>query len=308
MKAVVMRGYGAGAFRVEEVAEPMVRPGEVRVRVMACGANASDWEFATGKPLYGRLARTFMRVRIAGSDVAGVVDTVGEGVTRFAPGDRVVADTFERFGGFAELCVDKAERWVRVPDEMAFTTAAALPQSGAIALTAFDGTLKPGDTVLVNGGGGGAGPLAIQTAKRAGAEVWAVDNAAKLAVMQAAGADHTLDYRQTDFTTLPTRFDYILDLIATRPLRQVARSLTPTGTYRLVGGATPLIIAGALPPKRTGLLMVRQGPDLTRRMIDLVATGAITPHIGATASLDDAPAALARMGAGEIPGKLVITP
>lgn len=303
-----MRGYGADAFRVEELAEPHVGRGDVRVRVAACGANASDWEFATGRPFYGRLARMAMRVRVAGSDVAGVVDSVGEGVTHHAPGDRVVADTFESFGGFASLCVAKSERWVKLPDGMDFTTAAALPQSGAIALTAFDGTLTPGDKVLVNGGGGGAGPLAIQVAKRAGAEVWAVDNAAKQAVMRAAGADHVIDYRETDFTALDTRFDYILDLVATRPLRKVAKSLTPTGTYRLVGGATKLILAGALPPKRIGLLMVQQGPTLTARMIDLVAQGAITPHIGEIAALDDAPDALKRMGAGHIPGKLVITP
>lgn len=303
-----MRGYGADAFRVEELAEPNAGPGDVRVRVAACGANASDWEFATGRPFYGRLARMAMRVRVAGSDVAGVVDSVGEGVTHLAPGDRVVADTFESFGGFAALCVAKAERWVKLPDGMDFITAAALPQSGAIALTAFDGTLTPGDQVLVNGGGGGAGPLAIQVAKRAGAEVWAVDNAAKQAVMRAAGADHVIDYRETDFTALDTRFAYILDLVATRPLRKVAKSLTPTGSYRLVGGATKLILAGALPPKRTGLLMVQQGPTLTARMVDLVAQGAITPHIGEIAALDDAPAALKRMGAGHIPGKLVITP
>lgn len=303
-----MRGYGADAFRVEEVAEPSVRRGDVRVRVAACGANASDWEFATGRPLYGRLARMAMRVRVAGSDVAGTVDSVGEGVTHLAPGDRVVADTFESFGGFAQFCVAKAERWVKLPDGMDFTTAAALPQSGAIALTAFDGTLTPGDKVLVNGGGGGAGPLAIQVAKRAGAEVWAVDNAAKQAVMRAAGADRVIDYRETDFTALDTRFDHILDLVATRPLRKVAKSLTPTGSYRLVGGATTLILAGALPPNRTGLLMVQQGPTLTARMIDLVDQGAITPHIGEIAALDDAPDALKRMGAGHIPGKLVITP
>ncbi|WP_292019088.1 NAD(P)-dependent alcohol dehydrogenase [Maritimibacter sp. UBA3975] len=307
MKAVVMRGYGPGAFAVADVAVPSVGRGAVRVRVAACGANASDWEFATGRPLYGRLARTLMRVRVAGSDVAGVVEAVGEGVSGFAVGDRVVADTFETFGGFAELCVAKAERWVKIPERMDFITAAALPQSGAIALTAFDGTLPQNARVLVNGGGGGAGPLAIQVAKRAGAEVWAVDNAGKQDVMRAAGADHLIDYRETDFAALDSTFDNILDLIATRPMRRVAARLTPRGIYRLVGGATQHLIAAALPPRRTGLLIAHQGPELTARMVAQVARGEITPHIGATVPLGDAPAALARMGAGDVPGKLVIT-
>lgn len=308
MKAVVMRGYGPDAFRVEEVRAPEVKTGCLRVRVMACGANASDWEFATGRPFYGRLARTFMRVRIAGSDVAGVVEAVGEGVSGFNVGDHVVADTFETFGGFAELCTAKADSWVKMPEGMEFTTAAALPQSGAIAIEAFEGKLRPGERVLVNGGGGGAGPLAIQMAKRQGAEVWAVDNAAKQKVMRAAGADHLLDYRVTDFTGLSTTFDNILDLVATRPMRTVAKSLTPTGTYRLVGGAMKYIVAGALPPNRTGLLIVHQGPVPTARMTDLVARGKIVPFIGETVPLTGAPAALARMGAGEIAGKLVVTP
>ena len=241
-----MRGYGADAFRVEDVAEPTVRRGEVRVRVMACGANASDWEFATGRPFYGRLARMVMRVRVAGSDVAGVVDAVGEGVTGFSVGDRVVADTFESFGGFAGFCVAKADRWVRLPDDMDFTTAAALPQSGAIAIEAFEGKLATGQRVLINGGGGGSGVFAIQLAKRAGAHVTGVDNAAKLDFMRSLGADEVVDYRHDDFTRQRdfTRggYDLILDMVAHRSVFAYRRALNRGGHYGCVGGTVPTLL------------------------------------------------------------------
>lgn len=283
---------------------PDVGRGEVRVRVAACGANASDWEFIVGRPFYGWLARRLMRVKVPGSDVAGVVDAVGEGVKDLIPGDRVVADTFETFGGFADFCTAKADRWVKLPDDIGFEQAAALPQSAAIALTAFD-HLAGGETVLINGAGGGSGPYAIQLAKARGATVWAVDNAGKQAIMHASGADHVIDYETTDFTTVGTRFDHILDMVATRPPRHIRRCLAPGGRYRMVGGPMGLLILFAL---RGQLLIVKQGPGLTARALDLVTRGVLTPNIGAVVPLADGPDALARMGAGQIAGKLIVAP
>lgn len=307
MKAIVLRGWGPEAFRLDERPMPEPGKGEIRVRVTACGVNGADWEFAVGRPIYGRIARVMMRVRVPGSDVVGVVDAVGEGVTALAPGDRVAGDVFEVFGGLAEFCVAPAKLFVPVPDALEDATAAALPQSGAIAVQAFEGKLRPGQKALVNGGGGGAGPLAIQMAKAEGAEVWAVDTAAKADAMRRAGADHVLDYRQEDFAELPQRFDRILDLYATRPMAKVAGCLTEDGQYQLVGGHMGLLLSALLPPKRTGILMVKQGPEATARAFELARQGILTPIIGETAPLAHAPEALARMGRGEIGGKLVIT-
>lgn len=300
MQALEMVGR---AVRLVERDAPVPGRGEVAVRVKACGANASDWEFITGRPLYGRIARVMMRVRVPGSDVAGVVEAVGDGVSGVAVGDRVVADVFESFGGFAEVCVAKAERWVKLPDEIGFVEAAALPQSAAIAITAFD-DLAPGAKVLVNGGGGGSGPYAIQLAKARGAEVWAVDNTEKQGVMRKAGADHVIDYTQTDFATLELPLDYVLDLWSTRSPRTLRRRLPEGCLYRMVGGSTGLVIRHGL---RGQILMVKQGPVLTARAVALVQDGTWVPHIGEVVPLVQGPEALARMGAGQIPGKLVFT-
>ena len=300
MQALVLKGRDV-ALEDRPVPEP--KRGEVRVRVTACGANASDWEFASGRPFYGRLARLAMRVDVIGSDVVGIVDKVGEGVD-LTPGTRVVADTFERFGGFAPYCVDKAARWVPLPEGIDDVTAAALPQSAAIALTAL-ADVPAGARVLVNGGGGGSGPLAIQLAVARGAVVTACDTAAKAGVMTRAGASRVVDYRAEDAFELGP-FDRILDLYGTRAPARIRRALAPGGTYRLAGGPTGKLIRAALARGGVGVLMVKQGPEAVAEALSLVSGGTWTPVIGDTVPLSDAPEALRRMGRGEMAGKLVI--
>jgi NADPH:quinone reductase-like Zn-dependent oxidoreductase len=317
MRALVCHGYGAGenlALEARPMPEP--GPGALRVRVEACGANASDWEFVTGRPAYARIARAFQRgPGVFGSDVVGVVDKLGPEVSGFRLGERVMADTFGTFGGFAEVCVARAGLWVKVPDGVSEILAAALPQSGTIALTAFRGRMRPGMRVLVNGGGGGSGPLAIQIAKAGGAEVWAVDTAAKAEVMREAGADRVLDFEAEDFAGHRNSFDLVLDLWGTRPMRVVRRTLRPGGRYMLVGGPLRVVIAAALSSlwsrftaRQTGLLLVNQGPGALAELLGMVADGRLTPVVGEVTSLEGAAEALALMGARRVAGKLVIAP
>ncbi len=317
MRALVCSGFGAGEnLSLDHRPVPEPGPGEVRVRVLACGANASDWEFVTGNPFYARISRWFMRGRdVFGSDVVGVVDKLGPGCTRLKTGERVLADTFGSFGGFAEACVAKETLWVPVPRGVSDVFAAALPQSGTIALTAMRTRAAPGMKVLVNGGGGGSGPLAIQLAQSAGAEVWGVDTGAKAEVMSEAGAVHTLDFEREDFAALDTRFDLILDLFGTRPIRRVRRLLATGGEYLMVGGPMRFVLAAGaaalwtrFSTRRAGVLVVHQGPDALAILLDMVADGRLTPVVGEVTSLDCSRQALMDMGARRIAGKLVIVP
>jgi len=315
MKALVQAGYeGLASLSLDGVAMPVPGKNDVRVRVLACGANASDWEFATGTPAYARIygaRRPYPR--ILGSDVVGVIDAVGANV-RLAVGTRVVGDTFGTFGGFAEYAVAKADQWVPVPDEIPDDIAAALPQSGVIAAEGMEG-VSPGARVLINGAGGGSGPLAIQMAKVRGAHVTAVDNATKADVMAASGADVVLDYAQTDFAqSLDETWDVILDLWGTRKARDIAPVLAQGGRYMLVGG--PMRVIGSITLaaitrrygryRRMGVLSVHQGPEHLPGLMRQVMAGELAPKIGATVPLDEAPKALARMARGDIPGKLII--
>ncbi|MCB1336813.1 MAG: NAD(P)-dependent alcohol dehydrogenase [Maritimibacter sp.] len=316
MRALVCTGYGNGE-NLTLASRPTPEPGagEVRVRVLACGANASDWEFVTGTPLYGRISRWFLRKDVFGSDVLGEVAALGPGCGRLRLGQRVLADTFGTFGGYAEHCVAKEALWVPVPDGVSDVFAAALPQSGTIALSAMKGRAGPGKRVLVNGGGGGSGPLAIQLAAAAGAEVWAVDTAAKADVMHEAGAVRVLDFEREDFAALEERFDLILDLYGTRPIARVRRRLNPGGEYLFVGGPMGRVLAAAaamlwtrFTTRRASLLMVPQGPDALAELMEMVLDGRLRPVVGEVTSLDCARQALIDMGARRIAGKLVIVP
>lgn len=319
MRVLMQQRYGTEHdLTVDDVAMPEPGPGELRVRVEACGANASDWEFVTGRPAYARAVAGLFRPkgRTLGSDVAGIVDAVGDGVTGFAPGDAVVADLFGTFGGFADQVVGPATLWVKRLAGIDAVVAATLPQSGTIALTGIGDRVRAGMRVLINGAGGGSGPLALQMAKAAGAEVWVVDNAAKLDMLRRLGADRVIDYHDEDFARLSARFDLVLDLFGTRSAGRVRRVLAPGGRYLVVGGPVPvllnLVTVGSIlalgSDRKTGLLIVTQGPDRLVELMTMVAGGRLTPVVGEVAPLVGAAAAIGRMGRGEIAGKLVVVP
>ncbi|TCC30842.1 NAD(P)-dependent alcohol dehydrogenase [Kribbella speibonae] len=316
MKAVVYdRHGGPGVLRVEDVPMPSPAAGQVRVRIVATSLNLSDWECLRGSPAYARIGglRAPAR-RTLGSDIAGVVDEVGEGVTRFRPGDEVYGDNLALKGGFAEYAVAPEHALAHKPAELTFAEASTIPQAGAIALQGTKGAAVD-RRILINGAGGGSGSFAIQLAKRLGAHVTGVDNAAKLDFMRSVGADDVIDYQRHDFTRTSRPYDVILDLVAHRSVFAYRRSLARGGTYRCVGGSVPTLLRlltggwliGRLTGRTIGVLAVKEGPAHFEPLADLCATGQLTIHIDSTFTLDEVPAALARVGAGQALGKVVIT-
>jgi NADPH:quinone reductase-like Zn-dependent oxidoreductase len=317
VRAVVYDGYGSpDVLRVEDVPTPSPAAAQVLVRVAATSVNLSDWEGLRGSPLYARLGglRSPTR-RTLGSDVAGLVEAVGEGVTRFRPGDEVYGDNLALKGGFAEYTVAAESALTRKPLELTFAEASTIPQAGAIALQGTEGAAD-GRRVLVNGGGGGSGSFAIQLAKRLGAHVTGVDNAGKLEFMRSLGADDVIDHRSEDFTRPDQPYDLILDLVAHRSVFAYRRALARGGRYRCVGGpvrallriATLGWLAGRLTDRRIGVLAVKEGPAHFEPLADLCVAGDVSIHIDRTFGLDGVPDALARVGAGRALGKVVITP
>jgi NADPH:quinone reductase-like Zn-dependent oxidoreductase len=286
------------------------------VKVLACAVNLSDWEYLVGDPLYARLVGGLFRPKnpVLGSDIVGIVDKLGAGASRFEIGDRVMGDLVMVRGGFAEYaCVSEAEM-IRVPDGLRDDIAACLPQAGGIALAGTEG-LRPGDTLLINGAGGGSGTMALQLAKAAGAHVTAVDNTSKVAWLEALGADEIFDYRAQDFASLGRKWTRILDMVATRGPSRIAGCLTKGGVYRAVGGRVGVLLSlvfGGLayrPAKKSiGVLMVPSGRDLTERVARTAVEGKISPHLEAVLPLSSVPDALRRTGMGEVKGKLVIKP
>jgi NADPH:quinone reductase-like Zn-dependent oxidoreductase len=316
VRAVVYDRYGPPeVLRVEHVPTPSPASGQVLVRVAATSVNLSDWECLRGSPMYARLGglRSPAR-RTLGSDIAGWVDAVGEGVTRFQPSDEVYGDNLALKGGFAEYAVAAESALTPKPAELTFAEASTIPQAGAIALQGTDGAAA-GRRVLINGAGGGSGSFAIQLAKRLGAHVTGVDNAAKLEFMRSLGADEVIDYRSEDFTRPVEPYDVILDLVAHRSVFAYRRALARGGRYRCVGGSVRALlrvttigwIAARLTGRRMGVLAVRLGPSHFEPLAELCVTGHVGIHIDKTFGLDDVREALAHVGEGRALGKVVIT-
>jgi NADPH:quinone reductase-like Zn-dependent oxidoreductase len=316
LKAVVYDRYGPPeVLRVEDVSTPTPAAGQVLVRVAATSINLSDWETLLGTPAYSRIGGLRVpRRRILGSDIAGWVEAVGEGVTAFKPGDEVYGDNLGLKGGFAEYVVAPASALVLKPARLSFVEASAIPQAGPIALQGTTGAGR-GSRLLINGAGGGSGSFAIQLAKRLGAHVTGVDNAAKLAFMRSVGADAAVDYRDSDFTRTGDRYDLILDLVAHRSMFAYRRALARGGRYRCVGGTTRALlraltvgfVAGRATGRRMGVLAVKAGPAHFGPLTDLIVAGDVAIHIDRTFDLDDVPAALAHVGNGHALGKVVVT-
>lgn len=314
MRAVVRDRYGAPeVMRLEDVAVPTARAGQVLVRVVATSVNLSDWEGLRGWPAYARFGGLFRPSRrILGSDIAGVVEAVGSGVTRFRVGDEVYGDILTKVGGFAEYAVAPEHAIALKPAELTFAQASTLPQSGAIAVQAV-ARAKPRSRMLINGAGGGTGAFALQLAAAAGIHVTGVDNAGKLDFMQTLGADEVIDYRAEDFTR-GASYDLIVDLVARRSVFAYRRALAPGGTYLIVGGTMRALLRvltvgaaiGALTGRRLGLLAVRQGPEQFEQLAQCCIDGSVRIHIDRVFALEEVPEALSYVGTGRALGKVVV--
>lgn len=314
MRAVVYDRYGPpDVLRVEDVPAPVPGPRQVLVKVAATSLNLSDWECLRGSPLYARIGglRTPAH-RILGSDIAGWVEAVGAGVTRFQVGDEVYGDNLAHMGGFAEYAVAGERALAPKPQGLTFAEASTLPQAGAIAMQGT-AAAAAGRRVLINGGGGGSGSFAIQLAKLAGAHVTAVDNARKLEFMRSLGADQVIDYRADDFTK-GEPYDLVLDLVAHRSVFAYRRALVRGGQYRCVGGSARALLrvvtigalAARVTGRRMGLLIVRPGPTAFTPLADRCLAGDVSIHVDRTFALEDVAAALTLVGEGGARGKVVV--
>jgi len=315
VRAVVYDRYGTPEeLRIEELPIPHAAAGEVVVRVAATSVNLTDWEGLCGSPLYSRIGGLRHPARrVLGSDIAGWVEAVGAGVTRFRPGDAVYGDNLGPKGGFAEFAVAPESALAGKPEGLSFAEASTLPQAGAIALQGVT-DVGPGQRVLINGGGGGSGSFAIQLARRAGAHVTGVDNAGKLDFMRSLGADEVIDHRSEDFTSGHEPYDLVVDLVAHASVLDTRRALARGGRYRCVGGPVPRLlrvvtvgwVAGRLTGRRMGILPVHEGPEHFGPLADLCLAGEVRICVDRTVGLEDVPEALADVGAGRVRGKVVI--
>jgi NADPH:quinone reductase-like Zn-dependent oxidoreductase len=319
LKAIAHTRYGSPeVLEVREVAKPIPADDEILVKVHAVSVNRSDWEGLVGRPLYARMnGLRKPRRQILGSDVAGRVEAAGKDHTDFRPGDEVFGEMESYSGGFAEYVCTRGKAWALKPPTMTFEQAAAIPQAAVIALQGIrdHGGVQSGQSVLINGAGGGAGTFAIQLARSYGAEVTGVDNTGKLDFMRSLGADHVIDYTHEDFTRNGRQYDLILDVIADRSVFAYARALKPGGRYFAAGGSVAtflqILLMGpwfrAARSKSVRVLVVRRNREDLDYVTELCRAGKLVPVIDRSYPLSEVPLALQHLGEGRAKGKLVIT-
>ena len=320
MQAIVNDRYGSAyVMQLREVAKPTPQEREVLIKVMATSLNSADWRFLVADPFFIRFTNGLLKpkVTILGADVAGVVEAVGPGVTRFRPGDAVFGEMgVGRFGGLAEY-VCAAEAWlIAKPERLSFPEAAALPMAGLTALQGLrdHGQIKPGQKVLIVGASGGVGTFAVQIAKALGAEVTAVCSTAKIDQARALGADHVIDYTREDFSRSGQLYDLVFVANGNRSLGDFEPALAPKGTMVLAGGGMRQLFQTILlgprkskPGGKTYKNFVAQTDlgDLDE-LVGMVLDGRIRPVIDHCYPLREAPEAMRYLGAGHARGKVVV--
>jgi NADPH:quinone reductase-like Zn-dependent oxidoreductase len=319
MKAIVFTKYGSpDVLEVKEVPKPTPKDDEVLIRVHAASLNDWDWGNLQGIPFVNRLFFGLLRPKkqILGSDIAGRIEAVGKNVRRFQPGDAVFGDLSGDWGGFAEyVCARENALALKAPS-MTFEEAAAIPQAAMLALQGLrdTGRIQSGQTLLINGAGGGVGTFALQIAKLYQVEVTGVDSPGKLDMLRSMGADHVIDYTQEDFTKNGQRYDLILDVKTNRSILDCARALNPQGIYVTVGGSMARLFQALLlwpwismtTNKRIGIVRLKPNKDLTY-MRELFEAGKVIPVIDGPYTLGEVPQAFRHFGQGRHKGKVVIT-
>ncbi|KAA3618731.1 MAG: NAD(P)-dependent alcohol dehydrogenase [Calditrichaeota bacterium] len=318
MQAVIYSEYGTpDVLQLKDVDKPTPKDNEVLIKVHAASLNASDLEALKGSPVYIRMWGLFKpKYKILGSDIAGQVEAVGKNVVHFQPGDAVFGDILGSWGGFAEHVCAPENALTRKPESVTFEQAAAIPQAATVALQGLrdKGKIQPGQKVLINGAGGGAGSFALQFAKIFGAHVTGVDNTTKLKMMRTLGADKVIDYTQEDFTQNGESYDLILDFVASHSIFDYKRALSPGGKYVMVGGFMrhifQTLITGSLisltGSKKMGILAAKPNNDMPY-ILELIESGKLTPVIEKVYPLRETPAAFRHLDSGKAQGKLVIS-
>jgi NADPH:quinone reductase-like Zn-dependent oxidoreductase len=322
MKAIVRDKYGlADVLALRDIDRPVIGDGEVLVRVRAAGVDQGVWHVMAGLPYPIRLAGYGLRAPknpVLGADVAGAVEAVGNGVTRFQPGDEVFGIAK---GSYAEYARASEDRLAPKPANLTFTQAAVVAISGLTALQGLrdHAKVRAHQKVLIVGASGGVGTYAVQVAKMFGAHVTGVCSTTKVDLVRSLGADRVIDYTREDFADGQQRYEVILDVGGNASLSHLRRALTPKGTLVITGGETDgrwlggtdrqlrALVLSPFVGQKLGTFVSRENLGDLMVLKEFIEAGKVTPVVDRAYPLSEVPDAIRYMREGRARGKLVIT-
>jgi NADPH:quinone reductase-like Zn-dependent oxidoreductase len=309
MRAVTQRSFGGPeVLEVTEVDRPAPIPSEVLVRIHASAVNPVDAMIRSGVfPLLGEPPF------ILGWDISGVVEEVVPGVTRFRVGDEVYGMPFfpREAGGYAEYLAVPSRQLAHKPATIDHEHAAALPMTGLTAWHSLVDTaqVQAGQRVLIHGGGGGVGHLAVQIAKARGAYVIATGSAPKHEFIRGLGADEIIDYRTVDFTDVVRGVDIVLETVGGDYGERSLHTLRPGGLFVTVVERTNAVLKAKTEAAGMRWAGVTVEPDHVglEALADFVDSGRLRPNVEHILRLAEAPQAHKLIESGHTQGKIVLT-
>lgn len=317
--AAYRRFGGPDVVGLESRRIPSPKPGEVLIRVHASTVSVADHrtrarDVPAGLGMLAAFRIGFFRPRcpVLGMDAAGVVEAVGPGVTRFAPGDRVIAMMGSAFGGHAEyVCVPAGGTIARAPANLTLEQAVALVFGGTTAEGFLSKVaIRPGTTVLVNGASGAVGTAVIQLTKQRGGDVTAVTSGNNAELVRALGADRVIDYTREDFTANGARYDVIVDCVGNAGFDRVEASITSGGALLLVIADLRTMLRSRGQSRRTGKLVAWDmgpvGADDLAHLVSLAESGHYQPVIDRTYDFPDIVEAHRYVDTGRKRGSVVL--
>lgn len=309
MKKIIYKKYGdADVLKIADSPVPEPSKGEVLVKVMAAGINPVDYKVRNGSLRFVFRAKF---LRTPGGEMAGIIEKNGPGASKFNIGDKVFAMLPLGIGGYSEYVCVKEDIISKMPDNISFNEAAAIPLAGITALQSLrdKGHIRSWMHVLINGGSGGVGSLAIQIAKAYSSEVTAVCSEKNIEFVQNMGADHVINYEKEDFTQKNNQYDIVFDAVAKSSFSESKRVLKRKGTYITTIPKPSVMFRQIINPllsRQVYGIMAKPGSDDLNYLAKLVAEEKLKPQIEKVYELEEAPDAHRHIETGRVRGKLVI--